>query len=95
MGRTKRPGVLRAALDYDKGYWIERGIRASRFLPCPHCGGAVLAKERTLLQSPIGPAVFRRAECSNLACRWSYSKEGGTREEFVRDVNTREGDRHD
>lgn len=95
MGRTKRPGVLRAGMDYDAASWIERGIRAARFLPCPHCGSAVTARERTLLQSPIGPAVFRRAECVNPACRWSYNKEGGTREDFVRDVNRRGERAHD
>ena len=89
MGRTKRPGVMRAALDYDDGYWIERGIRAARFLPCPHCGSAVAARERTLLGGPIGPAVFRRAECVNPDCYWRYSQEGGTREDFVRAVNAR------
>ena len=41
----------------------------------------------------IGPAVIRRAECSNASCGWVYMRTGGTREEFVRAVNERSGER--
>ena len=61
--------------------------------PCPHCGGTVLAKERVLEASRFGPAVIRRAECSNASCGWVYMRTGGMREEFVRAVNERSGER--
>ena len=84
-----RPGQTSIAMDYEPEQWRERGIRAARFKPCPHCGGAVLARERVLEASRFGPAVIRRAECGNASCGWVYMRTGGTREEFVRAVNER------
>lgn len=77
--------------------WKEHSIRRRRFLPCPHCGSAVIGRERiwTSLYSGGGQAVFREARCVNEACGWRYFKHEGTREEFVREVNRRieHGDR--
>lgn len=90
---TWRHGQPSIQMDYAPEQWHVRGIRAARFKPCPHCGGAVLARERVLEASRFGPAVIRRAECSNASCGWVYMRTGGTREEFVRAVNERSGER--
>lgn len=89
---TYRQGQPSVGMSYEPEQWRERGIRAARFRPCPHCGGAVLARERVLTASRFGPAVIRRAMCSNPACGWVYMRTGGTRDEFVRAVNERSGD---
>lgn len=87
---TYRAGQYRADMVYIVGDWREHGIRAARFAPCPHCGSAVSGRERTLTAaSRFGPKVFRHAQCSNPDCGWTYSREGGTREEFVSAVNRR------
>lgn len=88
--RNDQPSIR---MDYEPEQWRERGIRAARFKPCPHCGGTVIARERVLMASRFGPAVIRRAECSNASCGWVYMRTGGTREDFVRAVNERSGER--
>ena len=87
---TYRPGQWRAGMDYDGAVWRDHSIRAERFAPCPHCGSAVSGRERTLSAAHrFGPAVFRRAECTNPDCGWAYWHTGGTRDEFVQLVNRR------
>lgn len=88
---TRRPGQTSLAMDYEPEQWRERGIRAARFKPCPHCGGVVIARERVLMASRFGPAVIRQAACNNIACGWVFLRTGGTRDDFVRAVNERSG----
>jgi len=80
----------KGGMGYNAQDWTERGIRARRFLPCPHCGGAVSGRER--IYTPPGgglQAVFRSARCKTPGCGWRYFKHTGTREEFVAEVNRR------
>lgn len=86
MGEGRQVSGMR----YRPEEWREKGIRARRFLPCPHCGSAVSGRER-IWTSPFGSgqAVFREAKCANAACGWRYFKHEGSREEFVAEVNRR------
>lgn len=79
-----------SAMRYRAEEWREKGIRARRFLPCPHCGSAVTGRER-IWTSPTGgaQAVFREASCVNPRCGWHYYKHDGSREDFVAEVNRR------
>lgn len=84
-------GKQKSGMLYRPEQWRDRGIRARRFLPCPHCGSTVAGRER-IWTSPYtggGQAVFREAKCVNEACGWRYFKHDGTREDFVREVNRR------
>lgn len=75
---------------YRPDEWREKGIRARRFRPCPHCGSAVTGRER-IWTSPMSglQAIFREARCANAACGWHYFKHEGSREEFVAEANRR------
>ena len=85
-GRAARTG---GAL-YDPSEWRERGIRARRFKPCPHCGAAVTARERVWTPwHGTTSMVFREARCVNSGCGWRYFKHNGSREEFVAEANQR------
>ena len=87
MGDGKQASAMR----YRAEEWHEKGIRARRFLPCPHCGSAVTGRER-IWTSPYaggGQAIFREASCVNPDCGWRYFKHEGSREAFVREVNRR------
>ncbi len=87
MGEGKKT----SGMFYRPEEWREKGIRARRFLPCPHCGSAVIGRERiwTSPYSGGGQAVFREAKCVNDRCGWRYFKHEGSREEFVAEVNRR------
>ena len=83
-------GMHKGGMAYRPEDWRERGIRARRFLPCPHCGCAVSGRER--IYTPPGggaQAVFRSAKCKNNRCGWRYFKHEGSREDFVAEVNRR------
>lgn len=86
-----RSGTSRCSSGYRAREWRERGIRARRFLPCPHCGSAVTAKERVWTPPYCGgeAMIFRDARCVNPDCRWAYHRMGGTRDDFVSEVNRR------
>ena len=90
-------GEMKSGIRYRPEEWHEKSIRTRRFRHCPHCGSAVLGRERiwTSPYSGGGQAVFREAKCVNDACGWRYFKHEGTREEFVCEVNRRieHGDR--
>lgn len=75
---------------YRASEWREKGIRARRFAPCPHCGSAVSGRER-IWTPPRGgaQAVFREAKCTNASCGWRYFKHEGSREAFVAEANRR------
>lgn len=79
-----------SGMAYKLEEWREKNIRARRFLLCPHCGSAVVGRER-IWTSPYGSvqAVFREAKCVNDRCGWRYFKHEGSREEFVAEVNRR------
>ena len=83
-------GKQASAMRYRAEEWSEKGIRARRFLPCPHCGCAVSGRER-IWTSPVSGAqvVFREARCVNTRCGWHYFKHDGSREEFVAEANRR------
>lgn len=83
-------GKQASGMAYRPEHWREKGIRARRFLPYPHCGSAVSGRER-IWTSPFSDmqAVFREAKCANAACGWRYFKHEGSREEFVAEVNRR------
>ncbi len=83
-------GKQASGMAYRPGEWREKGIRARRFEPCPHCGSAVSGRERIWTSPHSGlQAVFREAKCANAACGWRYFKHEGSREEFVAEVNRR------
>ena len=83
-------GKQASGMMYRPEHWREKGIRARRFLPCPHCGSAVSGRERIWTSPHSGlQAVFREAKCANAACGWRYFKHEGSREEFVAEVNRR------
>ena len=69
--------------------WAEKGIKAKRFIPCPHCGCAVIARERRWTPRSGTQMVFREARCASDDCGWRYFQHGGSREEFVAAVNRR------
>lgn len=88
MSEEKRAG----AMNYRAEEWREKGIKARRFLPCPHCGSAVSGRERIWTSGETArQAVFREARCVNARCGWRYFKHEGSREEFVAEVNRRRG----
>ena len=84
-------GVSVGSFPYRAEEWAEKSIKARRFVPCPHCGAAVVAIERRWTPPYIGgrQAVFREAKCVNIACGWRYYQHGGTRDEFVDGANRR------
>ena len=84
-------GKQQSGMAYRAEDWKARGIRKKRFRPCPHCGSAVVGKERiwTPPYSGAPQAVFREAHCMNEACGWRYFKHEGTREEFIAETNRR------
>lgn len=88
MGKKEALGF-----NYNADEWREHGIKASRFKPCPHCGGAVAARERAYSPRHLSTpkVVFRSAYCVNDSCGWRYFRQGGSREAFVDEVNTRKG----
>ena len=91
MEKNDRPGRMVSGFAYKSDEWREHGIRAKRFLSCPHCGSAVSGRERSWW--PDGATepgmVFRTATCVNRSCGWSYRNTGGGREEFIAEVNRR------
>ena len=91
MERNERPGRMVSGFAYKNDEWRERGIRAKRFLPCPHCGSVVSGRERSWWPAGATEAamVFRTATCVNRSCGWSYRNTGGGREEFIEEVNRR------
>lgn len=88
---TDRPGRRVCSSNYRPGEFRERGVRARRFAPCPHCGAAVAARERVWTPPYAGGTsmVFREARCVNGTCGWHYFKTGGSREAFVAETNRR------
>ncbi len=88
-----RPGKMETASDYKSEEWKDRGIRARMFRPCPHCGGAVSARERiwTPPYSDAQAMIFRQARCTR-KCGWGFARMGGSREDFVAAVNRRAED---
>lgn len=93
MQRDDRPGQQMCSSDYRPGEFTERGIRARRFADCPHCGAAVTARERVWTPPYIGGQTrSREARCVNASCGWHYFKTGGSREDFVAEVNGRNRD---
>jgi len=83
-------GKHASGMFYRPEEWREKGIRARRFLPCPHCGSAVSGRERSWTSPHSGAqAIFREAKCANAVCGWRYFKHEGSREDFVAEVNRR------
>ena len=83
-------GRQTSGMAYRPEEWREKGIRARRFLRCPHCGSAVSGRERIWTSPHSGlQAVFREARCANADCGWRYFKHEGSRDEFVEEVNRR------
>lgn len=83
-------GLRGGGCPYIAAEWAEKGIKCKRLSPCPHCGSVVLARERRWTARSSGDQmVFREARCVREDCGWHYFRHGGTREEFLAEVNRR------
>lgn len=83
-----RGGWTAGSTAYNPAHWREHGIPAHRFVPCPHCGGAVAGRERRWKKYGGEPVVFFEAHCLS-GCGWHYFAHEGSRDDFVEAANRR------